>query len=226
MPPITAKKVTVVVELQARFDEEANIHWAKRLTEAGVHVIFSAPGLKIHAKLFLISRKEGDDVVRYAHIGTGNFNEKTARLYTDYSLLTADARITNEVRRVFNFIENPYRPVTFDYLMVSPQNSRRLLYEMIDREIANAQQGLPSGITLKLNNLVDKGLVDRLYAASGSGVQSICWYAVCVLLFRNWKALAIIFARLASWIAIWNTIGFIFSKTAVISKFGSLQLTG
>ncbi|SPW13015.1 Polyphosphate kinase [Cronobacter sakazakii] len=151
------KKVTVVVELQARFDEEANIHWAKRLTEAGVHVIFSAPGLKIHAKLFLISRKEGDDVVRYAHIGTGNFNEKTARLYTDYSLLTADARITNEVRRVFNFIENPYRPVSFDYLLVSPQNSRRLLYEMVDQEIANAQQGLPSGITLKLNNLVDKG---------------------------------------------------------------------
>lgn len=164
------KKVTVVVELQARFDEEANIHWAKRLTEAGVHVIFSAPGLKIHAKLFLISRKENGEVVRYAHIGTGNFNEKTARLYTDYSLLTADARITNEVRRVFNFIENPYRPVTFDYLMVSPQNSRRLLYEMVDREIANAQQGLPSGITLKLNNLVDKGLVDRLYAASSSGV--------------------------------------------------------
>ena len=138
-----SKKVTVVVELQARFDEEANIHWAKRLTEAGVHVIFSAPGLKIHAKLFLISRKEGDEVVRYAHIGTGNFNEKTARLY---------------------------RPVTFDYLLVSPQNSRRLLYAMIDKEIANAQQGQPSGITLKLNNLVDKGLVDRLYAASSSGV--------------------------------------------------------
>lgn len=162
--------MTVVVELQARFDEEANIHWARRLTEAGVHVIFSAPGLKIHAKLFLISRKEGDDVVRYAHIGTGNFNEKTARIYTDYSLLTADARITNEVRRVFNFIENPYRPVSFDYLLVSPQNSRRLLYDMIDKEIANAQKGLSSGITLKLNNLVDKGLVDRLYAASSSGV--------------------------------------------------------
>ncbi len=115
------KKVTVVVELQARFDEEANIRWAKRLTEAGVHVIFSAPGLKIHAKLFLISRREGDEIVRYAHIGTGNFNEKTARIYTDYSLLTADARITNEVRRVFNFIENRYRPVTFEHLLVSPQ---------------------------------------------------------------------------------------------------------
>ena len=165
------KKVTVVVELQARFDEAANIHWAKQLTEAGVHVIFSAPGLKIHAKLFLISRREGEEVVRYAHIGTGNFNEKTARLYTDYSLLTSDARITNEVRRVFNFIENPYRPVSFDYLMVSPQNSRRMLYQLVDQEIANAQQGLPAGITLKINNMVDKGLIDRLYAASGAGVK-------------------------------------------------------
>ncbi len=165
------KKVTVVVELQARFDEEANIHWAKRLTEAGVHVIFSAPGLKIHAKLFLISRREGNELVRYAHIGTGNFNEKTARLYTDYSLLTADARIANEVRRVFSFIENPYRPVSFDYLMVSPQNSRRMLYQLIDDEIANAQQGLAAGITLKVNNLVDKGLVDRLYTASSVGVK-------------------------------------------------------
>ncbi len=165
------QKVTVVVALQARFDEETNISWAKRLTEAGVHVIFSAPGLKIHAKLFLISRREGDEVVRYAHIGTGNFNEKTARLYTDYSLLTADARITNEVRRVFNFIENPYRPVSFEHLMVSPQNSRQMLYQLVDAEIANAQQGRPCGITLKINNLVDNGLVDRLYAASGAGVK-------------------------------------------------------
>ncbi|KAJ9432225.1 MULTISPECIES: polyphosphate kinase 1 [Enterobacterales] len=165
------KKVTVVVELQARFDEEANIRWAKRLTEAGVHVIFSAPGLKIHAKLFLISRREGEEIVRYAHIGTGNFNEKTARIYTDYSLLTADARITNEVRRVFNFIENPYRPVTFEHLLVSPQNSRDMLYKFIDAEIANAQQGNPAGITLKINNLVDNGLVDRLYAASSAGVK-------------------------------------------------------
>jgi polyphosphate kinase len=165
------KKVTVVVELQARFDEEANIHWAKRLTEAGVHVIFSAPGLKIHAKLFLISRREGDEIVRYAHIGTGNFNEKTARLYTDYSLLTADARITNEVRRVFNFIENPYRPVSFEHLMVSPQNSRDMLYRLIDKEIANVQAGGTGGITLKINNLVDKGLIDRLYVASNVGVK-------------------------------------------------------
>lgn len=164
------KKVTVVVELQARFDEEANIHWAKRLTAAGVHVIFSAPGLKIHAKLFLISRREEDQIVRYAHIGTGNFNEKTARTYTDYSLLTANAQITNEVRRVFNFIENPYRPVSFNNLMVSPQNSREMLYGLIDREITNAQAGEFASITLKINNLADTGLVERLYTASAAGV--------------------------------------------------------
>nr|WP_113867856.1 polyphosphate kinase 1 [Brenneria salicis]NMN90951.1 polyphosphate kinase [Brenneria salicis ATCC 15712 = DSM 30166]RBP60517.1 polyphosphate kinase [Brenneria salicis ATCC 15712 = DSM 30166]RLM30152.1 RNA degradosome polyphosphate kinase [Brenneria salicis ATCC 15712 = DSM 30166] len=165
------KKVTVVVELQARFDEEANIHWAKQLTEAGVHVIFSVPGLKIHAKLFLISRREGENIMRYAHIGTGNFNEKTARIYTDYSLLTADERITNEVRRVFNFIENPYRPVAFEHLLVSPQNSRDKLYKLIDKEINHAQAGIDAGITLKVNNLVDKGLVEKLYQASSIGVK-------------------------------------------------------
>ncbi|ATA23101.1 RNA degradosome polyphosphate kinase [Brenneria goodwinii] len=165
------KKVTVVVELQARFDEEANIQWSKRLTEAGVHVIFSVPGLKIHAKLFLISRREDGNIVRYAHIGTGNFNEKTARIYTDYSLITADERITNEVRRVFNFIENPYRPVSFEYLLVSPQNSRDKLYKLIDKEIENARANIDAGITLKVNNLVDKGLVERLYQASAAGVK-------------------------------------------------------
>lgn len=112
--------------------------------------------------------------MRYAHIGTGNFNEKTARIYTDYSLLTADARITNEVRRVFNFIENPYRPVSFDYLLVSPQNSRRLLYDMIDKEIANAQKGLSSGITLKLNNLVDKGWWIVCMRRPAPAFRSIC----------------------------------------------------
>ncbi|EGY28306.1 polyphosphate kinase 1 [Candidatus Regiella insecticola 5.15] len=170
------KKVTVVVELQARFDEEANIYWAKSLTAAGVHVIFSAPGLKIHAKLFLISRREDKKIIRYAHIGTGNFNEKTARLYTDYSLLTADARITNEVRRVFSFIENPYRPVIFDHLIVSPQNSRSKLYQLIDQEISHAKKGENAAIKLKINNLVDNGLIDKLYEASQAGVK------VCLLI--------------------------------------------
>ena len=107
------KKVTVVVELQARFDEEANIKWAKRLIRSGIKVIYSQPKLKIHAKLFLIDRREEDRIVRYAHIGSGNFNEKTARVYTDFSLLTSDPAITDEVIKVFNFIENPFKPVSF-----------------------------------------------------------------------------------------------------------------
>ncbi|MGL4959041.1 MAG: RNA degradosome polyphosphate kinase, partial [Plesiomonas sp.] len=131
---------------------------------------FSIPGLKIHSKLCLITRREGEVYERYAHVGTGNFHEKTARLYTDFTLLTRDPRITNEVRRVFNFIENPYRPVTFEHLIVSPQNSRKMLYKLIDQEILHAQSGQKSGISLKINNLVDKGLIDRLYAASNAGV--------------------------------------------------------
>ncbi|WP_282177811.1 polyphosphate kinase 1 [Vibrio nereis] len=165
------KQVTVVVELQARFDEEANIEWSRILTEAGVHVIFGAPGLKIHSKLLLISRKENDEIVRYAHIGTGNFHEKTARIYTDFSLLTADPELTEEVRNVFGYIENPYRPVRFNHLIVSPRNSRKQLYRIIDSEIANAKQGKKASITLKVNNLVDKGLVNKLYGASAAGVE-------------------------------------------------------
>ncbi|MDG2668320.1 polyphosphate kinase 1 [Vibrio parahaemolyticus] len=165
------KNVTVVVELQARFDEEANIEWSKVLTEAGVHVIFGAPGLKIHSKLLMISRREGDDIIRYAHIGTGNFHEKTARIYTDFSLLTADQEITNEVRNVFGYIENPYRPVKFNHLMVSPRNSRTQIYRLIDNEIANAKAGKKAGLTIKVNNLVDKGIVTRLYAASNAGIK-------------------------------------------------------
>ncbi|KHD23884.1 polyphosphate kinase [Vibrio caribbeanicus] len=165
------KQVTVVVELQARFDEEANIEWARILTDAGVHVIFGAPGLKIHSKLLLISRREEEEIVRYAHIGTGNFHEKTARIYTDFALLTADPEITNEVRSVFGYIENPYRPVKFEHLIVSPRNSRKQLYRLIDAEIANAKIGKPASITLKVNNLVDKGLINKLYGASASGVE-------------------------------------------------------
>ncbi|WP_438472112.1 polyphosphate kinase 1 [Vibrio alginolyticus] len=165
------KNVTVVVELQARFDEEANIEWSKVLTEAGVHVIFGAPGLKIHSKLLMISRREGEEIIRYAHIGTGNFHEKTARIYTDFSLLTADQEITNEVRNVFGYIENPYRPVKFNHLMVSPRNSRPQIYRLIDNEIANAKLGKKAALTIKVNNLVDKGIVNKLYGASTSGVK-------------------------------------------------------
>ncbi|ENC6721585.1 polyphosphate kinase 1 [Vibrio harveyi] len=165
------KSVTVVVELQARFDEEANIEWSKVLTDAGVHVIFGAPGLKIHSKLLLISRREEGEIVRYAHIGTGNFHEKTARIYTDFALLTADQEITNEVRNVFGYIENPYRPVRFNHLIVSPRNSRKQLYRLIDGEIANAKAGKKAALTIKVNNLVDRGIVNKLYGASNAGVK-------------------------------------------------------
>ncbi|MEZ8082938.1 polyphosphate kinase 1 [Enterovibrio norvegicus] len=165
------KRVTVVVELQARFDEEANIEWARVLTDAGVKVVFGTPGLKIHSKLCLISRREEDGVQEYAHIGTGNFHEKTARIYTDFSLFTADKTLTTEVRKVFNFIENPYKPVKFSNLIVSPRNSRSRLYKLIEREIEHARAKRKSGITLKVNNLVDPGLVNLLYKASSEGVK-------------------------------------------------------
>ncbi|WP_392551332.1 polyphosphate kinase 1 [Orbus wheelerorum] len=165
------KKVTVVVELQARFDEEINIRWAKKLISSGVKVIYSLPKLKIHAKLFLIERKEQDRIVRYAHIGSGNFNEKTAKIYTDFSLLTADPLITDEVKKVFNFIENPFKPVSFNCLLVSPQNTRTRLIELIQREIDHAKAGQASGIYLKLNAITDKELISKLYEASSAGVK-------------------------------------------------------
>ncbi|WP_421318295.1 polyphosphate kinase 1 [Aeromonas veronii] len=164
------KKVTVVVELRARFDEAANIDWANILTDAGVKVVFGVPSLKIHSKLCLITRHENGEAVRYAHIGTGNFNEKTAKIYTDFSLLTRNPDITAEVEGVFEYIEYPYKRYKFNHLLVSPINSRRQLYRLIDNELSNAKAGQPSGIILKINNLVEKDLINRLYAAGQAGV--------------------------------------------------------
>ncbi|WP_368195135.1 polyphosphate kinase 1 [Aeromonas sp. R2-2] len=165
------KKVTVVVELRARFDEAANIDWANILTDAGVKVVFGVPSLKIHSKLCLITRHENGEAVRYAHIGTGNFNEKTAKIYTDFSLLTRNPDITAEVEGVFEYIEYPYKRYKFNHLLVSPINSRRQLYRLIDNELSNAKAGQPSGIILKINNLVDKDLINRIYAAGQAGVS-------------------------------------------------------
>ncbi len=164
------KRVTVVVELQARFDEAANIQWANRLTDAGVRVLFGLPSLKIHSKLCLICRKEGEQLRRYAHIGTGNFNEKTAKIYTDFSLFTRHPEITAEVEGVFEFIDQPYRHPRFNHLLVSPINFRHHLYRLIAGEMTHARAGRPAGITVKVNNLVDPGLINRLYAASQAGV--------------------------------------------------------
>ena len=165
------KSVTVVVELKARFDEANNIKWASRLTENGVKVLFGLPTLKIHSKLCLITRKENGKTVRYAHIGTGNFNEKTAKIYTDFALFTVNPDITSEVESVFEFIEYPYTRPKFKRLLVSPLNARPRIYEMIEREIANAKAGKFASIHLKVNNLVDSGLVNKLYEASQAGVK-------------------------------------------------------
>ncbi len=165
------KRVTVVVELKARFDESNNIEWAKILTEAGVKVLFGLPSLKIHSKLCLITRKEEGKLVKYCHIGTGNFNEKSARIYTDFALFTKNEQLTEEVDSVFDFIEAPYIQPRFKNLMVSPVNARQKIYDLIDNEITNATKGLEASITVKINNLVDEGVITRLYRASQAGVK-------------------------------------------------------
>ncbi|MDQ3108841.1 MAG: polyphosphate kinase 1 [Bacteroidota bacterium] len=165
------KEVVVVVELQARFDEENNITWANRLQEEGARVIFGVRGLKVHSKLFLISRKEDGKMVDYAHIGTGNLNESTARIYTDKTLLTTDVRITNEVQQVFDFCEDNLKPGTYKNLAVSPFNMRRKFTNLIQKEIDNAQEGKPAWMILKLNNLVDRDMIMKLYEASRAGVK-------------------------------------------------------
>jgi len=166
------KSVTVVVELQARFDEEANIYWANQLQEAGAMVIFGVPGLKVHSKLFIISRKEaGGKVTQYAHIGTGNFNEETALVYSDISLLTADERITDEVEKLFGFYANNYKIGHYKHLIVAPWDMRKRYVHLINKEIAHAREGKESYIWLKLNSLVDEELISKLYQASEAGVK-------------------------------------------------------
>lgn len=177
------KEVSVIVELQARFDEENNIRWSKLLTDSGVHVSFGIANLKVHSKLCLITRKEGDQRVRYAHIGTGNFNEKTARIYTDFSLLTARPEITDEVREVFAFVQAPYRRVKFKHLWVSPTTQRHEIYRRIDREIELAETGRRGRILIKVNNLADTDLVTKLYEANRAGVQiDACVRGMCTLI--------------------------------------------
>ncbi|WP_207063443.1 polyphosphate kinase 1 [Motiliproteus sp. SC1-56] len=165
------KKVTVVVELRARFDEAANMDWAQRMTEAGIRVVVGIPSLKIHSKLCLIGRREAGALKRYAHLGTGNFHEGTARIYTDFSLLTCHDEITEEVENVFAFIEFSYRRFHFKHLMVAPINTRRQLFKLINQELRNAREGRKGEITVKVNNLEDPDLVRMLYRASQAGVR-------------------------------------------------------
>lgn len=161
------KKVTAVVELLARFDEESNIKWSKRMQEEGVNVIFGVEGLKIHSKLLYIESKKGN----IACIGTGNFHEGNAKIYTDYLMMTARPKIVNEVAKVFDFIDRPFSPFRFSELLVSPNSMKSRILRMLDTEIRNASEGKEAWVKIKINHITDTDMVTKLYQASKAGVK-------------------------------------------------------
>lgn len=161
------KKVTAVVELMARFDEESNIKWSKRMQEEGVNVIFGVEGLKIHSKLLYIKTTKGD----IACVGTGNFHEGNARVYTDYLMMTARQGIVSEVAKVFDFIDRPFSPSRFKELLVSPNSMKTRIIRLFDTEIKNAKEGKPAWVKLKINHITDPDIVNKMYAASRAGVR-------------------------------------------------------
>jgi polyphosphate kinase len=193
------KSVTVFLELQARFDEEANIYWAELLQKSGVKILPTIPGLKVHSKLILIRRKENQQNVLYANISTGNFNESTAKVYADDSLLTANQAIATDVYKVFQLFESRYFIPKFKELIVSPFNMRDFFLKKINREINNAKLGKEAWAIIKLNSLVDKKITLKLYEASKAGVKiKIIARGICILvpgvpgLSENIEAISIV----------------------------------
>ena len=176
------KQVLALVELRARFDELANVRWARKLEEAGVHVVYGILGLKTHAKLSLVVRDEGDRLMRYCHIGTGNYNPKTARQYEDLGILTADPELCDDLSRLFNQLSGMAPQTDFRRLLVAPRTLRPGLIERIKREIAHAEAGKPAGIRMKLNSLEDENIIDALYKASEAGIKvEIIVRGICAL---------------------------------------------
>nr|WP_255438728.1 RNA degradosome polyphosphate kinase [Propioniciclava sp. MC1683] len=169
------KQVLVVVEIMARFDEQANIRWARKLERAGCHVVYGLLGLKTHAKLCLVVRDEPEGLKRYAHIGTGNYNPKTARIYEDMGLLTSNPIITEDVGRVFNALSGMTQDRAYRRLLVAPHGVRKGLLEQIAQEVEHARAGRPAGIRIKVNSIVDEAIVDALYRASQAGVPVDIW---------------------------------------------------
>lgn len=165
------KQVTVLVELKARFDEENNIHWAKKLERAGCHVIYGLKGLKTHCKILLVVRREDDGIRRYVHMGTGNYNDSTARLYTDIGMFTCREAFGSDASSLFNVLTGYSKQPQYKKVAVAPEGLRPFFDKMIDREIKNAQAGLPSGITVKVNSLICPKIIQKLYDASNAGVN-------------------------------------------------------
>ena len=174
------KQVTVLVELRARFDEENNIGWAKKLEKAGCHVIYGLAGLKVHCKAILVVRKEGNRIKRYIHLGTGNYNDSTAKIYTDIGLFTCNEEFGDDVSSLFNSLTGYSKFVNYKKLVVAPADMRQFFNEMIQNEIENAKKGLPSSIIIKVNSIVDSKIIKKLYKASVAGasvkliVRGIC----------------------------------------------------
>jgi polyphosphate kinase len=165
------KQVLVIVEIKARFDEQANIRWARKLEQAGCHVVYGLVGLKTHCKLSMVVRDEPEGIRRYVHLGTGNYNPKTARLYEDLGLLTANPEIGEDVALLFNNLSGISRNRTYDHLLVAPHNVRDGLVAQIHQEVAHHQAGRPAGIRIKANSVVDEAVIDALYLASQEGVR-------------------------------------------------------
>lgn len=165
------KNVVVFMELKARFDEESNMEYARLLENAGAKVLYSLPGLKVHCKTLLVTRKEKGGMKKYGYFATGNFNEKTARLYTDIGLFTSDERLVNELSDVFDYLETRQTKPDFKHLLVGKFNLRHTFYRLIDRETENAKQGKPGLLVLKMNGLEEPKIIEKLYEASNAGVK-------------------------------------------------------
>jgi polyphosphate kinase len=168
---INGKSVTVSIELRARFDEQANIDYAQQMEDEGVNLIFGVAGLKVHSKMCVIEREEGKKLVRYGFISTGNFNESTAKIYTDYTLFTANKKILKDVDQIFSFFETNYRIYKYKHLIVSPHYTQSAIFKLIDKEIANVKHGKEGLIRLKMNSVSSYPMVDKLYEASRAGVK-------------------------------------------------------